>query len=422
MRFIPALALILPATIPAVTAGYCTNVTSNHADRAFQRDGIAEAELFQKPARGIKKMSDDEGEKFFFDYWQFEDGVLPVTEMGNQTSPNEDLQARSFPLRPALALGKPQAGKWLGVPPLFRRDFECPDGTSGCGSIDRPDRCCGDGDTCTLVPDTGSGDVGCCPKGQSCSDTIGKCPGAYSTCSESLGGGCCIPGYECVQGGCKFREQSESSRHESANVSSRIGAHVSIITVTVHSTVMVSTKTYTTPQETSSSSSSSTTTTTRTDSTGDLVPPARPTSLSTATTSKGTSEATGGGSSCPTGFYACSAVYQGGCCRTGRDCDTTSCPVVSSTTMITDGRTIVVPAPTMTGGDGRRCAQGWFSCADTVGGGCCPTGFACGSSCSATGGQATTVAKNPPDSSDGSRISWEAMGVFGGMVLIIMML
>lgn len=169
---------------------------------------------------------------------------------------------------------------------------------------------------------------------------------------------------------------------------------------------MVSTRTFTTPRETSSSSISSTST--NTVSTGDLTPPARPTGLSTVTTSEST-ETGGGASSCPTGFYACSAVYQGGCCRTGRDCDTTSCPVVSSTTMVSNGRTIVAPAPTMTGGGGRRCAQGWFSCADTVGGGCCPTGFACGSSCAATGGQATTLAKTPPESSVGSRISWEDM-------------
>lgn len=175
---------------------------------------------------------------------------------------------------------------------------------------------------------------------------------------------------------------------------------------------MVSTKTFTTPQETSSSSSSSTRTSTgtstRTASTGDLTPPARPTGLSTVTTSEST-ETGGGASSCPTGFYACSAVYQGGCCRTGRDCDTTSCPVVSSTTMVSNDRTIVVPAPTMTGGGGRRCAQGWFSCADTVGGGCCPTGFACGSSCSATGGQATTLAKTSPENSVASRISRQNM-------------
>lgn len=30
------------------------------------------------------------------------------------------------------------------------------------------------------------------------------------------------------------------------------------------------------------------------------------------------------------------------------------------------------------------CAVGWFSCANGEGGGCCPSGYACGTSCSAT--------------------------------------
>jgi hypothetical protein len=109
-----------------------------------------------------------------------------------------------------------------------------------------------------------------------------------------------------------------------------------------------------------------------------LSPPDRPTSLSTSTTSSTES-------SCPTGFYACAAVYQGGCCRTGRDCDTTSCPAIPSTTIVSNDQTIVIPEATTTatssggsGGSSSGCASGWFNCADTVGGGCCPSGYACG--------------------------------------------
>lgn len=47
------------------------------------------------------------------------------------------------------------------------------------------------------------------------------------------------------------------------------------------------------------------------------------------------------------------------------------------------------------------CAQGWFSCESGQGGGCCPSGYACGTSCTATAvvvqnGQTGTaeVAKN----------------------------
>lgn len=187
---------------------------------------------------------------------------------------------------------------------------------------------------------------------------------------------------------------------------------------------MVSTATYTTPQETGTPSSSTpsieTSTTTPSTSTGDLVPPARPTSLSTAVTSEspGSVTSSGGSGMCPTGFYACSAVYQGGCCQTGRDCDTTSCPAITTRTAVSDGKTIVVPSPTLTGDSG-RCAQGWFSCADTAGGGCCPTGFACGSSCAATAGS-TTIAKTPPESA--GRRQEEKMVWVVLMVLIAMIM
>lgn len=225
MRLIPALALILPASISAQATADNTNVTyeENHqhnANRVFQRNALGSTDRPKQTIRGIKKMSDDEGEKFFMHYWQFDDG-LPATEMGNltNTSPNKDsspdaseenIRPRSQPLRPAFELDEGHGDNWYGITlpryfsPLHRRGFDCPAGTSECSSINRPNRCCGEGDTCTLVSNTGSGDVGCCPKGQSCSDTIGSCPRSYSTCSESLGGGCCIPGYECVEGGCKF--------------------------------------------------------------------------------------------------------------------------------------------------------------------------------------------------------------------------
>lgn len=226
MRFLPALALILPASVASATATadkwpnvtYGESPSSQHVDSLFQRDAIAEAALPQKPAKGVKKMSDDEGEKFYFHYWQFDD-ELPVTEMANSTGPDDahplesdggGIQNRTYLLRPAIALDERHAENRRAVTPryipsLFQRDFKCPTGTSACSAIGRPNRCCGAGDTCTLVQDTGAGDVGCCPQGQTCSNTIGSCPGGYSACSESLGGGCCIPGYECVQGGCEFR-------------------------------------------------------------------------------------------------------------------------------------------------------------------------------------------------------------------------
>ena len=178
MFFILVLALLLPAT-------------------SAQRD--AAVDFLQIPVRGVKKMSADEGEKFFWDYWQFDD-ELSTLETGNLSSPRDgkDIRIRSYPLRPALSV------ETHGRVSLFERDFKCPWDTEACTSINRPSRCCNAGDTCQLVQDTGSGDVGCCPAGQECSDVIGSCPGGYSTCSQALGGGCCIPGYDCVQGGCEF--------------------------------------------------------------------------------------------------------------------------------------------------------------------------------------------------------------------------
>lgn len=201
------------------------------------------------------------------------------------------------------------------------------------------------------------------------------------------------------------------------------GVYISVVTVTIHSTVTLSTKTYSTVPQSSrstsqsssqslsqSSSQSSSQSTSNTATTDNLVPPARKTGLSTTT--QGTTSRV---SVCPTGFYACSAVYHGGCCQTGRDCDTTSCPTTSSTTFTSDGVTIVEAVTTASGGSDSgstgKCATGWFKCADTVGGGCCPSGYTCGSSCTAAASK-TTVAKEQA-TSGGSKISipWGLVGM-----------
>ncbi|OJJ38727.1 hypothetical protein ASPWEDRAFT_36407 [Aspergillus wentii DTO 134E9] len=363
MRVTTALAVVLPI-----------------AHAANSSSPIDTNPLQPTPIRGVKKMTDDEGEKFFFNYWDFgHEGWSTGDDNLTDSRHDPGMQGRSYPLRSSLA---------LELDPFslrFRRDFKCPTGTFGCTSINRPDSCCSFGDTCELVQDTGSGDVGCCPQGQVCSGTIGSCQKDYTSCPASLGGGCCIPGYDCVSGGC---------------------ARVRTITVTLSSTVMVSTTTDTAPLE--PSTPLSTRTTTATESTGTFVPPARPTGLSTATTTQKTTTSQTE-SVCPTGFYACSAVYEGGCCQTGRNCDTTSCPAKSSTTLVSNDITIVAPVqPTATATG--KCAGGWFSCAASDGGGCCPTGFACGSSCTAmeSGTPTATVVKSQPESA-ASRQSWETV-------------
>ncbi|KAE8153489.1 hypothetical protein BDV25DRAFT_149245 [Aspergillus avenaceus] len=365
--------VLVPASLAAQTLSHDNpTIYQNDADldthRILQRNAAIQEQLSQAPAQGMKKMTDDEGEKFLLDYWFFESNSTDRPDTKEPKTTETAFHPRSYPDEPSAPLDNSTAlDGWMGpISPLLRRDFQCPSGTYSCTSINRPDSCCSTGSSCELVQDTGSGDVGCCPSGQQCSGTIGSCKPGYTSCSASLGGGCCIPGYQCVTGGC---------------------AKVYTVTITVGSTVLVSTVTSTVPA--TSTASRSSTVNTWAPTTGEFTPPARPTSLTTATTSQTT------GAFCPIGFYACSAVYHGGCCRTGRDCDTTSCPQTPSTTITTNDRTIVVPAPTPTIG---RCASGWFSCADTVGGGCCPTGYACGSSCTAVTTATTTgtVAKGQP--------------------------
>ncbi|KAJ5777498.1 GPI anchored protein [Penicillium odoratum] len=362
-----------------------SNDNENNHD-ILRRNYEIESRLAQTPIHGLRKMSPDEGEKFFLDYWSFgtESQDLLREDAPTNDTVDEDLplnlfHPRSYPFQHSFPLEASHG--FLGS-----RDFKCPTGTLACTSIGRSDRCCSIGDACEHVRDTGSGDVGCCPNGETCSDVVGTCPGQETTCSEELGGGCCIPGYECVTGGC---------------------ALVTVITVTIQSTVVLSTKTYSTaPQSLYSSVSTGSTATTNTATTESLAPPARPTGISTST-----KQTTSSVSVCPTGFYACSAVYGGGCCQTGRDCDTTSCPTSRSTTFTSDGVTIVIPVTTGSGtssGSIGKCATGWFSCADTVGGGCCPSGYTCGSSCTA-GASKTTVAKEQATATSGGnklKISW----------------
>ncbi|KAL1977059.1 hypothetical protein VTN31DRAFT_3341 [Thermomyces dupontii] len=346
-------------------------------------------------------MSDDEGEKFFLNYWRFEDapglgnasGIILPGGINDAFAASDDTLFRpAFLLHTDEQVEIPQLMRRLysgavrrEVAGLAKREFRCPSGMSSCGSIGRSDACCGEGDTCQEVEDAqGQSLVGCCPAGKSCSDGIGACPEGYGSCPSSLGGGCCIPGYECVEGGC-----------------------VSISTVTRSITTSQETSTSRSPTPTTSSESSSQTeTTTRTTtSSQEQSPPMRPTTDVESTVTA--TETITGPDMCPTGFYACSAVYQGGCCRTGRDCDTTSCPPTSSVTVV-DSNGVTVAVPT---GDAATtsnpCATGWFSCAASDGGGCCPSGFACGrESCTASGsGTATsTVAKMEQDAATHMRV------------------
>ncbi|KAL5045702.1 hypothetical protein BDW71DRAFT_183163 [Aspergillus fruticulosus] len=387
-------------------ASLAAEVTAD-TNQTPQRSGVS-----PRPIQGIRKMSDDAGEKFYMHYWHYEEDAVVANSTDAQTKINRSsVLPRSYHFQPPFFLG-PERFADLRSLPLGRRDFECPFGTNACTSINRSDSCCGTDETCVVVEDTGLGDVGCCPSGQDCSGTIGSCLEGYASCPSSLGGGCCFPGYECVEGGC---------------------AHIVTITITLSSTTLTTTSTETVSASTTDTSITTTTTettettasstSTSTSSAGDLTPPDRPTSLSTTTSSE--TEAT-----CPIGFYACAAVYQGGCCQTGRNCDTTSCPAISSTTIEAEGRTIVIAEPTTSAASSeesgaRTCATGWFSCADTVGGGCCPTGYACGASCTAvpTASTTGTVAKEAPTAeSNGGAVKRNWRTLICAMFMTLMIL
>ncbi|KAK2879390.1 hypothetical protein FQN49_000933 [Arthroderma sp. PD_2] len=341
----------------------------------------------------VRKMSDDPGQKFYPHYWRL-DGLTSNTpsissrgggaandERGTDEAHQGSLarDRSSVNIRSPLLLHSSDRSSplpMIGRSILGKREFQCPAGTAPCTSINRPKSCCRKGDVCLIVEDTGLGDVGCCPQGQDCSGQLISCPQGFTTCPADLGGGCCTPGYTCVAEGCLL-----------------VSTTTVIITLSSSTITSISTISQTTTAPTPSQPTSITSQT--------ILPPDRPTSNpSTSATSTASIP-----DLCPIGFYACIAVYGGGCCQTGRDCQTTSCPITASlTTVESDGITVVIPAESVPNSasatPSRRCADGWMSCAPSDGGGCCPNGYDCGQvSCtaSATGVGTAAVGKVQPE-------------------------
>ncbi|KAI0406044.1 hypothetical protein F4802DRAFT_131620 [Xylaria palmicola] len=294
---------------------------------------------------------------------------------------------------------------------LRGRAFECPAGTHVCSNIDEPNYCCTDGTTCFVVENSpDAGNVGCCPDGQTCGGSVAACADGNTACPAEEGGGCCIPGFVCADVGC---------------IMSTASATTSTTTTSTPTPTSTSTSTSTSTTSTSSRATTSTRTTTSTSQstsgTGTGLPPVRPTSSGPSTTGRTT---TSTGDYCPTGFYACVASAGSGCCRTGRDCSTTSCPPVASTTIVTHGATIVVPlsdaaAAAAAATTTATCAAGWFLCGSAAGpvSGCCPSGYACGTaSCTLSAATATaTVQKELPGNAAGG--GWAGMRGRGGALL-----
>ncbi|KAJ9156513.1 GPI anchored protein [Pleurostoma richardsiae] len=402
----------------------------------------------QRLPTAIRKMGLDSGEKFLHEYCAFSeypeapspqaalaaraaalpampaDGLLSAEEESLLAANASAAIAYRAPLAPhSEPRGRQYRGFMAGwdafrraadaVARLERRDFACPTGTADCSGIGYPYSCCQTGLTCVEIEDTGLGPVGCCPSGVSCSGSI-ECTGDQEGCPSDMGGGCCIDGYVCEGVGC-VRSQSSGTVMTSTITSTTTLASGSpslvIVTVTVTQSPSQSVATSTTTQVVTVSQTSSTTT--------GPGAPVRPTGTSSAATTSpaSTSSATSSSSGyCPTGYYACLASAGGGCCQTGRDCSTTSCPAVSSTTIVSgDGVTVVVPATAVPSTSSATCAGGWFLCPSAAGpvAGCCPSGYSCGTaSCTIVTASATaTVQKELPGASGANkRVGGLALG------------
>ncbi|TGO88529.1 hypothetical protein BPOR_0157g00110 [Botrytis porri] len=356
---------------------------------------------------GILKMSEDGGEKFYNGYWRFGDEDLQMSVDGRDKYLRErdlkeearSLANSSIPIsfRTPFALHTEDHSGFLdyekirarrkdstaALALLEKRDFKCPTGTSNCSSIGYPNSCCATDETCFQITDTGLGPVGCCPSGGNCGGTITNCASPNTPCADDVGGGCCIPNYVCASIGCVI--------NPSLVVVVTTTKTFTAVSSTPMTTIQITTITSTKSSSVSSTVSQTSTPISTTTSASGVVP-IRPTGDSSTTTT--TTSSTIAQDTCPTGFYACSAHYQGGCCRTGRNCDTTSCPATSSTTIVSSGITVAVPvgsAATITSASG-ACATGWTSCATSLGGDCCPSGWACGTvSCESVSVQATAT-------------------------------
>lgn len=185
---------------------------------------------------GVMKMSDDPGEKFYMEYWQYEEELQQSSP--SDAAPATNLRIRDeeeetrllvnasapLPYSPPLALHTedyaayhdleargeiPSRDAAAALAILQKRQFMCPTGTSDCSSIGYPNSCCAAGETCFKIQDTGLGPVGCCPSGATCGGTITTCNSPNTPCSENAsgnyeGGGCCIPNYVCAGIGCKL--------------------------------------------------------------------------------------------------------------------------------------------------------------------------------------------------------------------------
>ena len=399
--------------------------------------------LATSPPNAVKKMGDDAGEMFFLEYWGFEEE--------EQSDKQRRISGNATMFGPAIRIHGD-----LSIAPrsYYKRDFTCPTGTNSCTNINRPNSCCPNGLTCNIVSDSGLGDVGCCRDSDSCGGQSSSCPQDYISCPSENGGGCCIPGYECQGVGCVLTSttvvvvsptptstSTSTSSSSSAPLPATSSSHPSPIMISSTS-IRPTTSTCSTgfqscpsslgggccptdrqcgsvtcpPSSTTLPSSTSPSTTPSI--TPSEAPPVRPTSNSPSQTP---SPASTTPSACPQNFYACSAYYPGaGCCQVGRNCSSTSCPGRATTSILVSNGVTIAAEPT-TG----VCASQWNSCPASVGGGCCPSGYACGTqSCSrvsAVASASQSMVGKEEQQSGGSKAEagWWAIGVTVGIMILV---
>ena len=476
-----SLLLLLTTTIKAQEVPWPHNLP-RHAkyypedEPHIQRHIEAQQKLAWQEPVGMKKLGDDPGEKFYLHYWDFGEtqaGDEIDETVSRRLAYHDELGQCGNASRLLPAIGQhtnhDRHPGSLFSRSLFARGFNCPSGTTSCSNIGS-DLCCQSGETCV---NTAEG-VGCCPAGASCGDQVGDCDAAagYTSC-PGAGEGCCIPGASCVDEGCAFYGTatvtrtlplatattgtintssyrpttiiiSESGQTTTVTVTASGQSYTTTVTVTQPTTIIIGGGTTSRSCTsgfnscpatlgggccrsdqvcgTSTSCLDITTTTSAT-----AAPPVRPTSSDTSvsaadvTTTSSTTLTNVEG--CPTGFYMCSAVYLGGCCRVDRNCDTTSCPASATTAFITNSEVTVAAAgglPT-TG----SCANGWATCGTDVGGGCCPSGYQCATNCinTAPGGSNTT--KMAPESAAPGVVrvwawSFALVGVVAGAGMVLL--
>lgn len=196
-----------------------------HHAAHLKRDLEIQQKLAVSAPNGVRKMSSDEGEKFYLEYWQWEG--QPASSVAGLVIPDTHNDHRGRSRRPTTSEELSHAPNSSVFPPLlppllvhagaedpsssyyrffahslYKRDFQCVNGTTSCAAIGQSDLCCPSGETCADI----DGTIGCCPNGETCGGTVTGCDTAngYTSCPGSTNGGCCIPGSTCEGVGCRL--------------------------------------------------------------------------------------------------------------------------------------------------------------------------------------------------------------------------